>query len=246
MWFGATNDVVGSLYTFRDGIAEYTSLKEQNRVLAEENERLLNLHRSSYASVESKYVRIQDTIFKQRYRYLNAKVVNNTTGKQNNYLTLNKGSRDGVQIDMGVVGPNGIVGKIVDVSENYSTAMSVLHGKFTATVRSARSGHKGFFKWPGQNDRSGTIVDVARHAPILEGDTFITRGTGGTFPEGTLVGLVTTVTTQDGSNYHDITVELTTDHESIGHVLIVMDLTKTERIELEERTEEDNAANGDQ
>ena len=245
-WFSATNDVVGTIFEFRQNIASYTQLNEQNRLLAKENEQWRNLHKSAYSTVESKYVRIQDTIFQQQYRHLAAKVVNNTTGRENNYLTINKGAHDGVKVDMGVVGPLGIVGKIVEVSENYSTAMSVLHRKFTATVKSTKSGHKGFLKWDTGNSRSASVIDVARHAPVQEGDAFVTRGYGGTFPEGAMVGTVTKMADHEGSSYHNIEIMLSTDFNAVSHVYIVMDLTKEERQELEQETEEAHAADGNQ
>lgn len=245
-WFSATNDVVGSIYEVRQGIANYTRLNEQNRLLAEENEKWRNLHKSAYSTVESKYVRIQDTIFQQRYRYLAAEVVNSTTGRENNYLTINKGAHEGVRVDMGVVGPQGIVGKIVEVSENYSTAMSVLHRKFTVTVKNIKSGHKGLLQWDTGDKRTVSIVDVARHAPVTEGDLFVTRGYGGTFPEGALVGTVKRMADQEGSSYHNIEVLLKTDFDALGHVYIVMDMTKEERQQLEKETEETHAAEGNQ
>ena len=241
-WSIATNDIVGSIYEVRHDITSYAGLKEQNLQLAKEIERLHKLHKSSYASVENKYVKIQDTVFQQLYRTLEAKVINSTTGKQNNYLTLNKGAKDGITADMGLIGPQGLVGKVVEVSENYSTAMSVLHQKFTATVQSKRSGHKGFLNWNSNNKRTASVEDVARHAPVLVGDTFITRGSGGTFPEGALVGIVSKVGTEEGSSYHDIEITLSTDHDALEYVFVVMDLNRMERLELEQKTEESHAS----
>lgn len=243
-WFGTMSEASNGLMEMRSTITDYARLDDQNADLAAQIDSLLSLHKSAYASVESKYVKIQDTIFQQRYRYLNAKVINNTTGRQNNYITLNKGSKAGVQVDMGVVGPHGIVGKIVQVSENYSTAMSVLHRKFTVSVRSKESGHKGFLNWNTGNSQTVTIEDVARHAPIKQGDTFIARGSAGTFPEGVIIGEVSQVHVKEGSNYHDIEVTLSTDFEALGHVQIVMDLMRAEQLELEELTEELHDADG--
>jgi rod shape-determining protein MreC len=241
-WFGASNAVVGSFYKIRNDITSYADLKEQNRILSEENQRYRDLHKSSYATTENKFVRIQDTIFQQHYRSLTAQVINSTTAKQNNYFTLDKGTKDGVTVDMGVIGPQGIVGKVVGVSESYSTAMSVLHQKFIATVQSARSGHKGFLEWNTRNKRTASIEDVAVHAPVFVGDTFFTRGSGGTFPKGAMVGVVSNVGTEEGSSYHDIEITLSTDHEALGYVYIIVDLTREERLELEEHTKEENAS----
>jgi len=238
-------EMSNSIIETRSTVTDYTKLNAQNKKLNEQIDSLLNLHKSSYASIESKFVKIQDTIFQQQYRFLNAKVINSTTNLQNNYITLNKGTRAGVGVDMGVIGPQGIVGKIVQVSENYSTAMSVLHRKFTVAVQSKESGHNGFVNWGTNSINTVTVEDVARHAAIQKGDLFITRGSGGTFPAGIKVGEVSAVRDKEGSNYHDIEVSLSTDLESLGYVQIVMDLMRHEQLDLEELTEEEHNADSD-
>ena len=65
----------------------------------------------------------------RKYRFLEAKVVNNSVSDENNYITIHRGALQGVNENMAVIGPDGIVGKIISVSNNFSLAMSLLNRK---------------------------------------------------------------------------------------------------------------------
>lgn len=239
-WFSTMHDASNKVMAVRTKISEYSRLDEENERLNANLDSLLGLHKSAYTSTENSFVKIQDTIYRQKYRFLAAKVVNSTTNRQYNYITLNKGWKNGVKIDLGVISPNGMVGKVVAVSENYSTVMSVLHREFTAAVRNRSSGHTGFLKWDANNSRFVSVEDVAKHAPIKEGDLFVSRGSKGTFPEGIPVGTVSRVVERPGSNYHGIELLLGTDFDALGHVQIVLNLDHQEQRELEQRTENED------
>ena len=84
---------------------------------------------------------VKDTIFKRKYLYTKAKVINNSTHRQNNYLTLNIGSRNGIENGMGVVGPNGVVGVVKNVSDHYASVVSVLHREAKISVKLKNSSY---------------------------------------------------------------------------------------------------------
>lgn len=229
----SSNAVVGGIYSLRKQITDYTGLKEVNRRLAEENADFRNRKSSSYASVENRFVQINDTIYRQQYRYVPAKVVNSTWHKPSNTLTLDKGSKDGLHDDMGVIGPNGIVGVLNDVSPHFASVISVLSPEIKTSVQLRNTGHFGLLYWDTNDPRTSSVIDIAKHARVKVGDTLETRGGDRIYPSGIPVGTVLSVVDVPGVNYHKITILLTEDMTRSGYVYVVDDLQRLERDSLQ-------------
>lgn len=238
-WINSSNAFVGDLYRMRQEVTSYANLKEVNLALAKENKDARNRHRSAYAPVESRYVRIHDSIFEQRYRYVGSRIVNSTTSKQKNYLTLDRGKDAGIRPDMGVVGSDGVIGVVSHVSEHFALVISVLNIDLQISVEVERTGHFGLLSWDTSDPRSASVIDVAEHATVKVGDRIITRGSGGLFPKGILIGIVTEVNEDPGSNYLAITIALAEDLTRSAHAYVVLDLLRDERTGLEAQAEQE-------
>jgi len=236
--FTTSNAVVGTIYGWRAAITDYANLKEVNRKLAEENANWRSRHESAYTPVEDLFVRINDTIHRQRYSYLTAQVVNSTWHKQRNFLTLDKGTTSGVEAEMGVIGQDGIVGVVRETSPHFASVISILSPNLRTSVRVRRTGHFGLLYWDTADPRTASVIDIPKHARIMVGDTVETRGADGTFPTGIPVGVVEELGTQPGSNYQDITIRLTEDLTRSGHVYVVKDLQRSERDLLQQAQEQ--------
>lgn len=233
----SSNAMVATIFSWRKEVTDYANLKEVNRRLAEENASWRNRHISTYSAVEAPFTRIQDTIRRQEYRVITAKVVNSTWHKPKNFLTLDKGSKAGLRGDMGVIGPNGVVGVIRDVSPGFASVISILNPDIKHSVQLRRTGHYGLLYWNTNDGRTSSLMDIAKHARVAVGDTVETRGGDGVFPAGVLVGVVRTVEDEPGSNYHGITVELSEDMTRSGFVYVVEDPHRMERDTLQQATE---------
>ena len=127
----SANRFSGKVYDKFSVVTDYFSLRKANLELTNQNSKLLNRSKNSYKSNQVKLVEILDSLYFQQYEYRIAKVVNNSIVKQRNYLTLNKGSKHGIEPEMAVLGPTGIVGVVRHVSENYSSVISVLNEIFS-------------------------------------------------------------------------------------------------------------------
>jgi rod shape-determining protein MreC len=230
----SSNAVIGTIYTWRKDVTDYANLKQVNERLARENASWRNRHQSAYAPVEDLFVRINDTIHRQQYAYLTAKVVNSTWHKQRNFLTLDKGATSGLQGDLGVVGTEGIVGVVRDVSPHFASVISVLNPDIKTSVRLRRTGYFGLLYWDTNDPRTASVIDIAKHARIAVGDTVETRGGDGIFPAGIEVGVVEAVEEEPGSNYHRITIRLAEDMTRSGFVYVVKDLQRAERDSLQQ------------
>ncbi len=228
----ATNNAVGTLYSWRADITEYTSLKERNRALAKENAAWRSRSREAYAPIGARFVRIQDTIREQQYDALPARIVFSTTHKQKNYLILDKGLREGVDTDRGVIGTDGIVGVVGEVGPRFCAVKSVLSPDLKVSVRSERTGHFGLLVWDTSDPRTASVVDIAKHAKLRTGDLIVTRGGDGIFPVGIPVGEVIDVRDTPGDGSLGITIRLAEDLARDGHVYILKDLLRLERDSL--------------
>lgn len=239
-FFNSSNAVAGTLYTWRSNFTGYFSLQQQNEELAQENAELRNRLPGSFEVVNEQYVMYNDTLKELKYQYITARVVNNSINRQMNYLTLNKGRREKIEPEMGVVGPNGIVGVVKDVSEHFCTVISVLNTDFTVGIKLEENNNFGLLRWDGEDYRYARMADIAKHVVVEPGMRVVTRGNSTIFPKDIPVGVVHTVTDEPGSNYLDIELQLATDFNTLENVYIVNNLFKEEQETLE-ATNEENA-----
>ena len=126
-FLNSSNAISGNIYETYSDVTDYFGLKQENKKLADENVILRNQLRESYSPELKQPIFIKDSLHRKQYVYISGKVVNNSTNKRRNYLTLNIGSKQGVKTEMGVISPDGIVGIVRDVSENFCSVMSILN-----------------------------------------------------------------------------------------------------------------------
>lgn len=226
-----SSSVSGGMFNQVSNIKVFFALKETNKMLAEENTQLRNKLATIRKNVIEKRDSLIDTTFKQRYVYFTAKVINTTVNKQYNYITLDKGSKDGVKRDMAVMTNKGIVGFVIGVSENFSTVMPVINRKFQTSGRFKSSRFFGTLTWPGYNPEICMLSEVSHHVKVQKGDTIVTTGSS-SFPEGIPIGVVQDAEIKDG-NFYSIKVRLTNDFKGTYYVTLVDDLLKEERESLE-------------
>ena len=235
----SSNKLVGTIYKWKGNITEYIELQRVNDELSAENEDLKNRLKANFVNVNDHFVMINDTMRERKYRYKSAHIVNSSINKQLNYLTINKGSLEGIKPKMGVVNTKGMVGVVKDVSEHFSTVLPIINLKFTASAELQRSGNFGLLRWDGDDFRYAYLNDVPRHADVQLGDTIISRGASAIFPKGINIGSVSDVESKEGSNFHIIRVELFNDFSKIRYVDVIDNLLAKEQREVENTTEED-------
>lgn len=231
----SANALSGNAYQMVANAREYLALKEENQKLADENARLRNILRSSaYEFISLKNFRRNDTLYKQKYTYISARVINNTTNMRSNYLTLNAGRAQGIVHDMSVINTEGIVGIIKDVSENFSSALSVLHKDVKINCKLKRDGSYGPLNWEKDDDyMSATLTDIPIHARIKVGDTIVTSNLSSIFPEGIMVGRVRAYERRSGDAYFTVKVDLSTNFRKVNHVYVIKNFFKAEQDSLE-------------
>jgi rod shape-determining protein MreC len=229
----SSNLVVGNVYEAASNTKEYFSLKQENDILANENAILRNLLRANYNIIPLTVYEKLDTLYKQQYSYLSAKVVNSSVNKRRNYLTLNIGSNQGVTHDMAVMSSQGIVGIVTDASASFCSVMSVLHKDVRVNCQLKKDGSYGPLIWDGKDYRYCLLTDIPIHSKIKRGDTVITSELSGIFPEGIMVGVVDTFEKRQNEAFFTVKVKLGADLKKVNHVYVIKNKFKGERDSLE-------------
>lgn len=230
----SANYVAGNLYLMSNNIHEYFGLKKRNDILSDENRYLKELLFNQKNNVPE----LLDSLLNKNYTVISAKVINNNYQNKDNYLTINAGSKAGIEREMGVVTSNGILGIVDEVSVRFSTVFSILNSKSRINARLKKSHHFGSLVWNQKDPNIVQLIDVPRIAPISKGDTIVTGGKSSIFPDGIPIGTVKSFEVNSVSNYFSIDILLFNDMTNLEHAYILKNNFKREILELEAKVNE--------
>lgn len=237
----AANAVAGRCYGVVSSIGDYFGLRHENDLLAAENAELRARLESSYISYNLQRFTHQDTVYNQRYSYTEATVVKNSWNKRDNYIMINKGRLQGIHEDQAVISPQGIVGVVVNTTDNFATVMPVLHSNSRNSVKIPRINTNGSLVWRGGDFRYATLIDIPTTYRLRVNDTIVTSGMANDFPEGVMVGFVEKAFTERGSGFYTIQVRMATEFTKLDHVYIIDNFFKAEQDSLMARTQKEDA-----
>jgi rod shape-determining protein MreC len=232
----SANFLSGGVYEKMNNVEEYFNLKVQNDELAKENARLKGLLFNLKDTTKILFDTISGV---NKISLITAKVIKNSYNVHENYLTLNKGSKDGIKQDMGVINSLGIVGVVENTSKNYATVLSILNVKAPINAKIKKSGHFGSLIWNGKNTGFVQLTDVPRLATVKKGDTIVTGGQSTIFPENINIGTIEKVYIDNETNFYTLEVRLFNDMTSLGYVYIVKNKDTNEINALEKTTKKD-------
>lgn len=236
-YLNSANVVSARLMAFSDAITGYFSLVQENDKLANENARLnallVNKEQVLQKLIMDSLKRPEDL---SQYRFIVAKVINNSVSKPNNYITLNKGRLEGIKPGMGIISPQGVVGRVMACSPHFSTATSLLHSKMLISAEISRINASGTLKWGGSDPSKANLEFVARHLKPKRGDTVRTSEYSNILPEGIHVGVISKIELRDNATFYNIEVDLATDFSTLNFVYVIENQMKLERDTLQVQT----------
>jgi rod shape-determining protein MreC len=239
-FFNSANTIAASINASSQNFRDFLSLRETNRLLAEENAMLKRKLEQRNQSLYTLNVReINDPVLINRFDFLAARVVNNSVHQFKNHLTLNKGAKDGILPGMAVISAEGIVGKVKTTSDNFSVVTSLLHSDVLTSVQLARTSHFGTVQWDGLHPDYINLLYLPRHVQPQVGDTIVTSGYNSIYPEGLLVGTIDKTELREEALFHTIRVKLSQDFRKLTYVAVVKSNLKAEQ-ELVEQTLDEN------
>ena len=233
------NQITGSFYEYRSSIQDYFEFKKENEILWNENQRLRNklsnFQKRDTLTEKSLFTSAKDTLFS----YVKSNIISNNYHKNFNFLLINKGTSDSVNVDMSVISAKGVVGIIEGVSQNYARVISLLNKNLSINAEISKTDHFGSLKWDGTSPYYSTLLDVPRSATPKVGDTIVTGGNSLIFPKGITIGLIKDFKLNTNTGYYEIKVKLANDFTSVSKVYVVDNTHLKEAKELLNRQEYD-------
>ena len=239
VYANVANEVTGRINDQYNKVENYFHLKENNRLLLEENTRLKNLLKLNFEGSDTARIIFLDSLIidtlgrERKYVWLPAKVVNNTVSQQVNYITLHRGANQGVKKDMAVIGQQGVVGTVIEVSENYSRVMSMLHRNSKVSSMLKKSRVTGTVEWDGKDPCYLTLKNIPKSIAVAKGDTVVTSSYSSNFPSDIMVGFVDEIYKDPTSNFFIIRLKTATNFYTVEYVNLVENVQWSEQRKLE-------------
>ncbi len=235
-FFNTANAYTAQMLGWSNAVTEFSSLREVNADLASENQKLhQRLTQLQQGNPPAPAAYRADSAFANRFTYTVAKVVNNSTQFANNYITIEKGTDEGIEPGMGVISPTGIVGKVKSCNRHFSVITSILHSEFLVSSRLLKADEIGSVKWDGGDPHLVKLLDISRYKPVAKGDSVVISELNSTFPPGILVGRVRQVGVQPNQTFHDITLDLATNFSNLSFVYVVKNRLQSQQQQIEDQ-----------
>jgi len=234
-FINTSSAISGWMLKNRHNISKHFKLEAAIDSLAIANSELLASQPRSYYQLQDKLFIINDSIYEQQYEYTPATVINSTTNKRNNYITINKGSILGVEKGMGVISDDGIVGFVVDVSNHYAIIKTILSDKVNISAKIKEQEEvRGQIKWDGTDSEVLQLHGITSDIIVTGGETILTKGSNGVYPEGIVVGTLKNDFVNDGSLTLKLNVDLGVNFSQLYTVYLVKNILKTEQKSIEQ------------
>jgi len=228
-----TKEITGPFLKVRSTYREYIHLQKINENLLDENRRLLRDAYNRELQL-SQTVTVTDSLAKPMFEYLRANVIENTTNLQSNYIILDKGTKDGITADMGVISPLGIVGIVKDVSRNYCIVLSLLHKEFIISAKVAKNNVAGILIWNGKNHAKAQLKNISTVEDIHSRDTVVVQHSL-IFPENYPIGTILKIDQHVKGGYFELDISLFEKMDRLNKVWIIKNNYAAELTELKDK-----------
>ncbi len=236
-YFNTSNQLAANIISKSQSVREYFSLRDINSELATENSVLRKkLDQRSQLLYAMELKNFREPALINRFDYISAKVINNSTRYYKNFITINKGKVHGVLPGMAAISSTGVVGKVKTVSDNYAVLISLLNIDDHVSSIIKRTGHYGTVQWDGLDPHLIDLKYIPRHVELKQGDTVMTSGYNAVFPEGVFIGVIKSFKLNEEAQFHTIKLELSQDFGKLSFVEIIRSNQKKEIDSLEQKT----------
>ena len=225
--YGKIRGVQKYFWEISSNIKNYSKLKEINRDVSLQNIDLMKenqalrkyINGTSSENIADSLTRLYSTEFPQ-FEYNSAKVIKNTINTQHNFIIINKGSTNGIMVDMGVITPNGVVGIVRAVGKNNAYVLSFLNNKQQISAKIGKSNTFGQLAWDGKEIMFANLNDIPQHVDANPGDTIYTSGYSSFFPPDIPIGIAESSKIVNGM-HRSVRVKLLQDFSLLDNVIIV-------------------------
>ena len=237
------NEFTGQVNTRYKRIENFFVLGEENKRLHRVNDSLMNLLAQQFVQPDTSKRLVVDTLLHdstrqtRRYLFRPASVIYNSTSGEKNYIQLDRGSLQGITENMSVLNADGsAVGIVVSVSENFSQVMSLLHVRQKVNVALQKTGDFGTLEWDGEDPTVLLLKGLPKSVPVKVGDVVVSSRYSFNFPPGYPVGKVSSIVSDNSTNFYVLRVKPAAPFTNLLHVFVVENLQYSEQSKLDEET----------
>ena len=241
VYLTSANAVASGIYEVTGNVTSYVGLRDINDDLQRRNAALEA--EVVMLRTQNKHLRqdiLQDSLRSLdsvgRFEFVIASVINNSVIRPYNYITIDKGTADGLAPEMGVMDQNGVVGVTNVVGKHHSRIISLLNPNFRLSCKLRGNSAFGSLVWDGRNPSEALLEELPKQVCFHKGDTIITSGYSAMFPEGIPVGSVIGSTRGEDDNFHTLSIRLLTDFTTLSTVKVISnrDIVDIKEVEAEE------------
>ncbi len=221
VFFEHTSAISAKTHSVVNYITDYYSLSDINDSLACEYAQLSTQYATLLSNVEGMELdSLRMCDLNGEVKHINAKIISKNTNDFRNYIIIDKGRCDGVEVDMGVISSEGVVGVTQKVSEHSSIVLPLINVEQSISVKIKSSNQLGTLVWEGRNIECAKMKDIPGHVTPMIGDTIITSGYSAIFQDGIVVGTVVKTSDEDNEAFRDLEVKLSVDFSSLKYVMV--------------------------
>ncbi|TMI81555.1 MAG: rod shape-determining protein MreC [Bacteroidetes bacterium] len=243
MGMGMANELTGWMNSKYANVDNYFHLKQESERIHRVNDSLINLLKSNFLNPDTATRFIRDSIpydtlgHRRRYIWRDAEVVSNSVNAERNYIQINRGSKQGIRDNMGVLNSDlSLVGIVVNTSDNFSQVMSLLHVKNNVNAIMKKSSNAGTISWDGKNPLLLTMTGVPKSDTIAKGDTVLTGTYSLSFPPLKMIGTVASIVKDNSSSFYILLIKTAANFQNLQHVFVVENLQGDEQESLDKAT----------
>tara|TARA_R110000796_G_scaffold250788_4_gene380782 strand:- start:157486 stop:158316 length:831 start_codon:yes stop_codon:yes gene_type:complete len=232
-FFNSANWLTGGIYKTSNTVSSYFNLKKENQKLVDENKRLRSILINKEYNLP---VLIDTTKFdtvQKDYTIISARIIKNSYSNLDNYITINKGSKDGITQDMGVITPDGILGIVENTSSKFSRIQSILNRRSNLNAKIKNTNNFGSLLWNAKDYGVVQLIDIPKRVPIKVGDTILTGAASSIFPENIPIGTIKSFDIDASNSSYKIDILLFNDMSNVKNVYIINNINRKAIEQLE-------------
>ena len=210
----------------KGALAENEKLKDEIARLTEDNSRL-QAERSELERLRSLYQLDQDYM---QYDKIGARVIARDSEKWFQVFRINKGSADGVRVDMNVMADGGLVGIVTDVGANYATVRSIIDDSSRVSAMPVDSEYSCIVAGDLTQYEQGRlrITDFSKDEVVQDGDQIVTSNISTKFLPGILIGYAVDVTVDSEHLTQSGYLVPVVDFDNLQEVFVITDVKEME------------------
>ncbi|NOY85283.1 MAG: rod shape-determining protein MreC [Nitrospirae bacterium] len=217
----ASNGLFDGIFEIWEGYIDLMDVREENLNLLHRIDRL-TLENSRLREKEILTDRLKALLDYREHadvEMVSAEVIGRDPSQWFDTIILNKGSVDGIAVDMGVVTPMGVVGKVIHVAPRYAQVLLVSDFNSAIGARVQRTRDEGIIQ--GVNTDSLQLKYLSHDSKVSVGDLLVTSGMEGSFIKGLNIGRVEDLERRDGEMFLKIKTTVAVDLSKVEEVLII-------------------------